>query len=509
MNRVSIRQPVVLYAVVFMLALAAMVLTLSTIALVSASRRAYRRAAHNELMAISLRGPSHEVRHWLHNRPRTLEMEIGLVTPSKPALGVTLEDARKEVGHIERGGDIVVVPVDAPGAEAYLVGLVDPSIPTSIALVEMSRMAPFVLVGALICAGLLAFMVTRLLLPPLSILGEIAKDASALRDGLDADDAPNEILEIAQQFRQTVRQLRAEQAQIVTQKAELERMQAGLIRASKLASVGRLAAGIAHEIGNPLAAVLGYLSLLKEGLDPSARDEVLERSAKELTRISETIRKLLTYARKGEEPHEPSQPISTERIIAEALALVRGHPLLRGVSITRTVEPNARVDSAPLDSAPLGNASAKDAPADNVPANDPRGTARTTTEPDALGHADRLNQVLVNLLLNAAHAMEEQPIRSISIERTATANDVRIAIRDSGPGIEPELLEQIFDPFFTTKDPGEGTGLGLAISRAIMESMEGDLTVTSDVGKGACFVVRLPARPHEDGSGCPEPRPLG
>ncbi|MBK8014338.1 MAG: hypothetical protein IPK13_23690 [Deltaproteobacteria bacterium] len=479
MNRVSIRQPVVLYAVVFMLALAAMVLALSTIALVSASRRAYRRAAHNELMAISLRGPSHEVRHWLHNRPRTLEMEIGLVTPSQPALGVTIEDARKGVGQIERGGDIVVVPVDAPGEEAYLVGLVDPSIPTSIALVEMSRMAPFVLVGALVCAGLLAFMVTRLLLPPLSILGEIAKDASALRAGLDANDTPNEILEIAQQFRQTVRQLRTEQAQIATQKAELERMQAGLIRASKLASVGRLAAGIAHEIGNPLAAVLGYLSLLKEGLDPPARDEVLERSAKELTRISETIRKLLMYARKGEEPHEPSVPISTERIIGEALALVRGHPLLRGVSITRT--------------------------------EGQRPTHGTQREADALGHADRLNQVLVNLLLNAAHAMETSAVRSLSIERTTTRDDVRIAIRDSGSGIEPELLEQIFDPFFTTKDPGEGTGLGLAISRAIMESMDGDLTVTSDVGQGACFTVRLPRVPeasmHESNEDLAPPDP--
>jgi two-component system, NtrC family, sensor kinase len=228
-------------------------------------------------------------------------------------------------------------------------------------------------------------------------------------------------------------------------------MQASLVRASKLASVGRLAAGIAHEIGNPLAAVQGYLSLLKSGLADDQRQEVLERSVKELGRIHETIKKLLTYARKGDEQDEPPSPISIETVLAEALSLVKGHPAIRICEIDNQV---------------------------------------VSDQPDAIAHPGRLNQVLVNLLLNAGQAMAETEPKRITISKRADGEKVTLLVKDTGPGIPEGKREQIFDPFFTTKAPGEGTGLGLAISRSLMEAMDGDLEVVdSDVG--ATFAVRL------------------
>jgi two-component system NtrC family sensor kinase len=230
-------------------------------------------------------------------------------------------------------------------------------------------------------------------------------------------------------------------------------MQEGLVRASKLASVGRLAAGIAHEIGNPLAAVRGYLSLLQGGLDPTQQKEVLERSLKELGRIHETIKKLLTYARRGVETAEPPVPFSSGKVVEEAIGLVRGHPALRVV----------RIDH---------------------PGTDPDG-------PDAIGHPGRLNQVLVNLLLNAGQAMEATPDAEITVATRTDGAWLEIVVSDNGPGIPKDKLPLIFDPFFTTKAPGEGTGLGLAVSRALMEAMGGDLQASSEEGRGASFTVRL------------------
>jgi two-component system, NtrC family, sensor kinase len=454
MSKVSIRQPVVLYAMVFMLIIAFAVVTLASVAMVSASRRAYRRAAIFELRALEGMAPADMIARVVASRPIELELEVGVVTATSSAHGVDLEQARRAALNPRLSSSVVAIPLHSD-YESYLIGRFDGSVPSSIAFVEITRMIPMVLIGALACAALLAFMIGRLVLPPLTALSEIARDIHAESGGtLEPSDAPNEIAEVARQFRRTIGLLNEERKLIEAQRDELAQMQASLVRASKLASVGRLAAGIAHEIGNPLAAVQGYLSLLKGGLEQDQQQQVLERSVKELGRIHETIKKLLTYARKGDERDEPPSPISIASVLAEALALVRGHPAIRVCEIQNMVSGD---------------------------------------EPDAIAHPGRLNQVLVNLLLNAGQAMTDSEPKRIVLRTTIEKARITLFVSDSGPGIPEAKREQIFDPFFTTKAPGEGTGLGLAISRSLMEAMDGALEVVdSDTGATFAVVMRTP-----------------
>jgi two-component system NtrC family sensor kinase len=456
MKKVSIRQPLVAYALVFMVAVAFVVLTLASFAMVNASRRAYRRATTQELRALSRELSLAEVRRLVASFPASDELALAVVTSSVSALGLDAAAARQVSLQAEERSAFIAVPIAQPGVEAFLVAQVSTTIPVSIAFVEITRLMPLVLLAALAFAAILTFLIARLLLPPLDALAEVAADPRPADPAasLTTPDAPTEIHDVARRFRQTIRLLNEERDLVQAQKDELGRMQESLVRASKLASVGRLAAGIAHEVGNPLAAVKGYLSLLKLGLEEPERTEVLDRSAKELDRIHGTIKKLLTYARQGETSAEPARPLSTRAVVREALALVRGHPALSGTEVVDALGPDEG--------------------------------------PDAVGHAGRLNQVVVNLLLNAAQAMEGRPGSKVTLRREAEGERVALWVEDNGPGIPEALRDAIFDPFFTTKEPGEGTGLGLAVSRALMEAMGGDLRLAAHEGEGASFVAHLP-----------------
>jgi C4-dicarboxylate-specific signal transduction histidine kinase len=343
MSKVSVRQPLVLYATLFMLLFAAVVVTIASFSLLSGVHRAYRRAVNDELVAVSTRGDVASVLEELRHRSQTSDIDLAVITATSSAFGLSLTGAREVMRRPERDRTLIATRLQTNNTEAYLVAKIDPSIPGSIAKIEAAKMILPVLLGALACAALLALMMRRLLLPSLSALAQIARDPSLRADGL-VSDAPNEILEVAQTFRHTLRQLSEERERIRAQHEELERMQASLIRASKLASVGRLAAGIAHEIGNPLAAVQGYLSLIPR-LDEAERKEVIERSAKELKRIHETIKKLLAYAR--QEDTGPAGPIDTRAVVNDAILLVRGHPSLRNVELRRDFEAPPSTSSLP------------------------------------------------------------------------------------------------------------------------------------------------------------------
>lgn len=452
-SKVSIRQPLVLYATVFMTLISAVVLSLSSFSMVRASRRAYRRAVTQQLSALVHERTLPEIR-LISLLRHSEELTLTVITATTGDGAHDLAQIRRAAQSDSPSGALVAVPIPEPGIEAYLVAEYAPTIPMSIAFVEISRMVPLVIFGALACAAVLAFFIARLLLPPLDALAEVAEDPRALdsTDGLGGSGAPTEIHEVARRFRRTVRLLNDERDLVQAQRDELERMQESLVRASKLASVGRLAAGIAHEVGNPLAAVKGYLSILRSGLEEPQRSEVLQRSAKELDRIHQTIQQLLTYARHGEASSEPMQSFAVHRVLHDALNLVRGHPDLRNVRIDNQVSEDL---------------------------------------PPVQGHPGRLNQVLVNLLLNAAQATDQQAGAQITLHTEFEGEQLRLLVTDNGPGIPPEQTQAIFDPFFTTKEPGEGTGLGLAVSRALMEAMQGDLLLRAPDGAGATFEVRL------------------
>jgi len=436
MKPTSLRQPLLLQALLFLAAVAFVVLTMASFAMVRASDRAYKRAAQAQMNRIA-RLPEAERRRALRDSPLE-EIRLEEIQSATPP------DAE------------VVVPVVRAGSDRYLIAHFDPKLPRSIAFVEVARLAPWVLVSVLGLAALLVFMTSRLVIRPLDGLAEIADTADFDPEDLPLTvgrrPAPEEIAEIALRFRRTVQRLRDEQAVIEAQRDEMERMQASLVRASKLASVGRLAAGIAHEVGNPLAAVKGYLSLMKSGLEPEEQAEVTRRSLDELTRIHETIRKLLTYARSGEEGDAPLEPTHLAEVFDNAWKLARGHPSVRPFELRCTIPEEAQVQA----------------------------------------HPGRLSQVFVNLLLNAGQAMGEDGTGTIRVTAQRDGPRWQLDVADEGPGVPEELRSGVFDPFFTTKAPGEGTGLGLAVSRAMVEAMGGDLVLMPSEA-GACFRVSLRA----------------
>lgn len=262
---------------------------------------------------------------------------------------------------------------------------------------------------------------------------------------------PREVVALAAAFNQMTASLASQREQ--------------LIRTEKLASVGQLAAGVAHEIGNPLAAILGYVDILRmDAVAPSGagtmstteRRDALERVKAETQRIHRIIQDLLEYSRPSRDEAQPTDPM---KILKASQGLLEPQARFRGITIHTEV--------------------------DDVTG----GPAR----PKVMVSAGRLQQVFVNLLINAADAMEGKG--TIRVSSTTTANGrVRIAFADSGPGIAADLRRKIFDPFFSTKAPGQGTGLGLAISRSIVETYGGTLEVASDDRpQGATFVITLPS----------------
>ncbi len=441
-RKTSIRQPLLVYAVVFALFSTFCLLAFSGLALSRASRRAYHRAVRQELRLFAHSGI-------LPRAPAEAELAIGWVSTGTPALGLSVEDARRLVENPERNLGFAAARVYDAGEELYVVAQIPGWVPSSIALVELSRIMLPALLTALAAAGLMSLLVYRLLLPSLRALADVAGEPDA------GVDAPNEIAEIAHRFRETTRSLREARERAEAQRDELGRMQASLVKASKLASVGRLAAGIAHEIGNPLAAVKGYLRLLQDGLPPAQSADALARSARELDRIHATIQQLLAYARSGAEPSRPTGRFALAPLLEEALSLARGHPALRGV----------RLDSE-------------------------------LTNPDltAVGHPGSVGPIVVNLLLNAGHAVG--PGGTVRVRCKQEEPFVVVEVEDDGPGVPEGSEELIFDPFFSTKAPGEGTGLGLAVSRSLAEAMGGLLELDLDHRSGARFRLRLPSPFH-------------
>jgi signal transduction histidine kinase len=239
---------------------------------------------------------------------------------------------------------------------------------------------------------------------------------------------------------------------------DLERAQEQVIRSAKLASVGRLASGIAHEIGNPLTVMLGFFEILEgsDSLPPDAR-RYLASMRSEAERVNRIIRGLLDYARADPEPLET---VVVGEVVDATVALLAPQKPFRAVEIQVTV------------------------PADLPPVR---------------ANRDRLRQVLVNLLMNAADAIGDGPgTVNVRADRTAEGT-VRLRVGDSGPGIDPSLLDFVFDPFVTTKEPGAGTGLGLSVCQGIVEGFGGTIRAANDPSGGAILEVILPAAPGEAG----------
>ncbi|MGB9776843.1 MAG: ATP-binding protein [Anaerolineae bacterium] len=229
----------------------------------------------------------------------------------------------------------------------------------------------------------------------------------------------------------------------------LERSQAQLIQAEKMAAIGRLAASIAHEINNPLQAIHNTIHLaMTDRLPPEKRGEYLGMAQKEVERLIEIVQRMLEFYR-------PSKggivQVDVNRLLQDALAIADKR-LQHG-----KIQVSARF-------------------AENLPL--------------VLGVPDQLTQVFLNIIINAVEAMPDGGELRVGTLLTEDRRWVLVAFRDSGPGLTAEQIAHIFEPFYTTKP--SGTGLGLAISYGIVERHGGTIEVSSQPGQGATFVVRLP-----------------
>ena len=328
------------------------------------------------------------------------------------------------------------------------------------------------LVDALVFAWLGGYLLRRRVVSPLRELARLAREIGESGPGprvqVEGVQESVEVAEALSEMSETLARRTGELEKAVDElrsaNASLRRARAGLDRSERLASVGRLAAGVAHEVGNPMGAVLAFLDLVArdESLsEPSRR--YLERALEQCQRVRRILGQLLDFSR-------PPRPARAEFDLAtsaeQALSLVAAQKRYDGVAFEVRREADADETRVVADESVVG-------------------------------------QILLNLVLNAADATapveSPQVLLRVARRRGESAAQVVCCVEDNGPGVDVEDRDRIFDPFFTTKPPGEGTGLGLANARRLAEEMGGNVECQRPRAlEGANFVLRLPAPPEAD-----------
>ncbi len=227
---------------------------------------------------------------------------------------------------------------------------------------------------------------------------------------------------------------------------EMKKMEEQIIHSEKLASIGRLAAGIAHEIGNPLTSIFSFVQILREMESDDFKKESLETIYFHINRISDILKQLSGFSKM---PAGELKKCQINEIIETSINLIQYDKKAKNISIVKELSPSL---------------------------------------PEVICDGNMLSQVFVNLTLNAIDAMPD--VGTLTVRSTVKGKDVVIQFEDTGMGIPKEDLTRIFDPFYTTKE--KGTGLGLAVSYDIIKKMNGTLSVESETGKGSVFTITIP-----------------
>jgi len=249
--------------------------------------------------------------------------------------------------------------------------------------------------------------------------------------------------------------LRETTAEMQRREHELRDKQEQLVQAGKLATLGELTTGVAHELNNPLNNIDLFVGNAVDLIELTATDKgqivgQLRQAMQQVRKATEIISHLRTFGRAAPASREP---MPLRQIIERALSLMQEQLRLREIEIT--------VDLGP-------------------------------EEPWVVGNAIQMEQVFINLLTNARDAMADSPRKAIHISASVGDVAAELAFADTGPGISPGLERRIFDPFFTTKEVGKGTGLGLSIAYGIIKEHGGTISVLSPPGEGATFLIHLP-----------------
>jgi len=236
---------------------------------------------------------------------------------------------------------------------------------------------------------------------------------------------------------------------------ETEILEAGLTHSERLASIGRLAAGVAHEIGNPITAIACLAQTIRDEYKDKELNILAEQIIQQTSRTSKILQSLVNFAHAGtSQTHYEQEVISVLECMEEAKTLISLDKKSKDIQFQMECDPKTRI----------------------------------------LGDTQRLLQVLVNLISNARDA--SPPNSTILLQAIIKADWVFITITDEGVGISPNIKDRVFDPFFTTKEAGEGTGLGLSLAFRIVEDLDGDIDIISPVdkskGTGTQVIIRFP-----------------
>lgn len=330
-------------------------------------------------------------------------------------------------------------------------------------------MALYLGVSAFLVLVVAYLALTRWMVEPIiSLEAATRRIAEGSRRFVGLERAPAELAELSQSLStMTERLFHEEEAlrkkieEVETTTSKLEKTQASLVRSERLASVGRLSAGLAHEIGNPISALMGLIDLLNSGgLTEEEQHDFLRRMKRETVRIHRVLGDLLAFAR----PDGPlRKPLLGEGSIAQAgadvVALLRPQKELTNIHLELEFAPN-------LPAVPLSQ--------------------------------EELTQILLNLTMNAADACAGKG--TIRLSALATDGSVQLSVQDDGPGVPESIRKEIFEPFFTTKEVGKGTGLGLAVTRGLVEGVAGTIELITEGTQGAHFLITLPTIRHSRSS---------
>ena len=241
-------------------------------------------------------------------------------------------------------------------------------------------------------------------------------------------------------------------------KSELEKTQSQLLQAEKMSSLGKLSAGVAHQLNNPLGGITLYTKFLLEDYDlaDDAKKD-LNRILQEAKRCSDTVKELLEFARQTSHMVKPND---LNKALLRTMFLLENQTLFQNIEIEKNFKEN--LPQVPVD-------------------------------------IQQMNHVFMNIILNAAQAMDGKGTLTLTTKFAPTGDRVIVEIADTGPGIPEDTLKHIFEPFFTTKEEGKGTGLGLSMVYGIIEDHGGKITAKSKVGSGTTLIIELSLKTANEG----------
>jgi len=315
-----------------------------------------------------------------------------------------------------------------------------------------------------ICIIALTYYIIRAITRPIGQMVEATQRIAAGQFDQPVEaGAHGEVALLAESFNtmlKSLRQMKADleewgrtlEAKVRQRSEELVALHGRVAQSERLASLGLLAAGVAHEINNPLGGILSLTALALEDMPPEDPNrEDLQEVVQQAQRCRDIVRGLLEFSRQARVSMELAD---LNRILEETLALVSRQAQFFNVQVIKQLDPQL---------------------------------------PPVMADKSEFQQVFINVLVNAAQAMEERGTITIVTRGLPEEGSVEVRISDTGHGIPPEKVQRIFDPFFTTKESGHGTGLGLSIAYGIVRRHQGSISVESQVGRGTTFIISLPA----------------